>query len=139
MRPTSLYFLVCVLGLSLGACDDGTDGNDGTGGTDGTDATDGTGDDHELPMVDCGAVTVPTYAQVRIFERCTECHSSELTGAERQDAPVGVDYDTYASAAVHAEHGAGEVYAGEMPPLPPIVPDDVKLEFYAWALCDTPQ
>lgn len=98
------------------------------------------GEEHALPEVDCNAVTVPTYAQLTILESCTACHSSALQDGARLGAPVGVDYDTYDLAVEHGEHGVGEVYAGKMPP-PGIgnVTEQDKQDFYAWALCGTPQ
>ena len=98
------------------------------------------GHGHELPDVDCDAVTVPTYAQLTILEDCTMCHASTLEGGSRNLAPVGVDYDTYEAAVEHGEHGVEEVYEGKMPPAGiGNVTEQEKLDFYAWALCGTPQ
>jgi len=53
-----------------------------------------------------------------VFEtNCLGCHSSELTGADRNGAPAGADFDTYSEA---SEHGEGAVNRGviamDMPP-----------------------
>jgi uncharacterized membrane protein len=98
------------------------------------------GGDDNLPIVDCDAVTVPTYAQLTILDTCTGCHASVLEGNERGGAPLGVDFDTYELAAEHAEHGVAEVYEGAMPPpgIGETTPQQ-RQDFYAWALCGTPQ
>ena len=92
----------------------------------------------ELPEVDCNAAPIPTFQQVTIWPKCTNCHSSTLTGADRMSAPVGVDFDTYASASAHAEKAAEEVYEGEMPRLGTATAEE-KDSLYRWALCGTPQ
>lgn len=98
------------------------------------------GGEHSLPEVDCDAVTVPTYSELTIIGACTMCHASTLEGGNRNAAPPGIDYDTYQLAMESAEHGAEEVYEGSMPP-PGIgnVTEQEKQDYYAWALCGTPQ
>ena len=93
---------------------------------------------HDLPDVDCNTAQPPSFSDVTLLSSCVGCHSSELSGSARNGAPSDIDFDTYASAMEHAEHGAGEVYEGAMPPSG-TVSADVKDAFYAWALCDTPQ
>lgn len=47
---------------------------------------------------------------------CTSCHSSSLAaGAPRSNAPVGVDYDTFALAVANGNTGNSRVDAGTMP------------------------
>jgi uncharacterized membrane protein len=96
----------------------------------------GGGDD--LPDIDCAAVTPPAFADVAALDSCTICHSSTLQGPSRSGAPAGVDYDTYAAAMANAEEGVEEVYADRMPPVGSLNEQD-KQDFYAWALCGTPQ
>src|SRR4051794_17766767 len=73
-------------------------------------------DSEALPTVDCTA-SVPTYSQVTLLTQvCTQCHSSTRTGADRSNAPVGINFDTYAAAKAHAETAVTEVYGGSMPP-----------------------
>ena len=119
MRPNLLLLPLLLSGLVLGSCDSG---------------------EEELPEVDCNVSTPVSYNDVRIFDvSCLQCHASDLVGPDRRDAPVGQDYDNYETARSWAKKGAHEVYEGEMPPVgftPPT--EDVKQEFYVWALCGTP-
>ncbi len=94
--------------------------------------------DHDLPEVDCDTAQIPSYADLNIIDTCVTCHSSQLTGTDRFNAPVGIDYDTYDDAVANAEHGVGEVFEGKMPPVG-TVPEADKEAFYAWGLCGTPQ
>ena len=53
-----------------------------------------------------------------IFEaKCNYCHNHEKTGTEREGAPVGVDYTTYASVVENALGALDEIRAEEMPPI----------------------
>jgi hypothetical protein len=98
------------------------------------------GDDASLPEIDCEMLdSVPAYSELTIIEVCTGCHSSEREGADRGDAPVGVNFDTYAAASASAERGAIRVYAGEMPPAGTTATAAQKQQFYEWALCGTPE
>lgn len=94
---------------------------------------------HELPEVDCEVVTPPQFADVALLDSCTGCHSSTLTDADRNGAPVDVNYDTYEDAVAGAEHGAEAVNAGIMPPGGGTLTEEDKQAFYAWALCGQPQ
>lgn len=91
-----------------------------------------------VPEVDCDQVDVPTYAEVTMWPDCVNCHASTLTGANRQGAPEGIDYDTYESASALAYLAAVEVASGTMP-FTGTVTEEQKQSLYAWALCDTPE
>ena len=53
-----------------------------------------------------------------LFEaKCNYCHNHEKTGVEREGAPVGVDYTTYAASVANAQGALDEILAGEMPPV----------------------
>jgi hypothetical protein len=91
----------------------------------------------ELPEVEC--TDVPKFADVKLLELCTGCHSSQLEGAARNGAPVGLDYDVYASAMEHAEHGVEEVNEGAMPPGGGELNEADKQDFFRWGLCGTPE
>ncbi len=98
------------------------------------------GDDEGGPNVDCSTVTVPKFAEVTAFAKCTACHSSTLTGTARSAAPEGINYDTYAAARANAPTAMSEVYEGAMPlPGSPPLTDAEKDQIYNWASCDTPQ
>ena len=67
------------------------------------------------------ATAQTTYTQVldQIFQpRCLGCHSSNLVGAARNGAPVGVDYNTFANATSGTNETRANVriQAGTMPP-----------------------
>lgn len=97
----------------------------------------GCGDESSTSSIDCETATVPTFAQVSIFDTCTACHSSTLSGPDRANAPEGVNYDTLAAARANAEEGMSEVEGGDMPPSGYDVTDAEKQAFYAWTQCGT--
>jgi uncharacterized membrane protein len=97
----------------------------------------GANGDLQLPdNVDCNG-TPPAYADVTAFTKCTTCHASTKTGAQRANAPADVNFDTEAAADAHAEEAASEVNKGDMPPRGSGVTltDSEKQQLYAWALC----
>jgi uncharacterized membrane protein len=93
-------------------------------------------DEHDQPEVSCTG-TIPTYAEVDAFEKCTLCHSSQLTGNARNSAPPGTNFDTEAGAEAHADEIVHEVSEGAMPPPPSNITltEAEKEELYKWALC----
>lgn len=95
------------------------------------------GPPEQPPEVDCDEVSVPAYEDLGIWNSCTGCHASDLTGPYRRGAPEGVDFDTYDAAVALAEDAAIEVNIGNMP-FTGTVSEDDKEDFYAWALCGTP-
>lgn len=102
-------------------------------------ACDGGGEE-EGPDVDCGAVTVPKFSEMTAWAKCTNCHSTTLTGAARNAAPPAINYDDYASARTNAQTAMHEVFEGEMPLAgSPQLTEDEKTQIYNWASCDTPQ
>ena len=53
-----------------------------------------------------------------MFEaKCNYCHNHEKTGVEREGAPLGVDYTTYAASVENAQGALDEILAAEMPPV----------------------
>lgn len=96
----------------------------------------------ELPTdVDCDADPIPTFDQVAAFDTCTTCHSSELTGTERNGAPADDNWDDYVEAEEHAELIAHEVFEGAMPPADSglTLTAAEEDELYLWALCGAPE
>lgn len=89
-----------------------------------------------LPDVNCSG-TVPAYSDVTALEKCSVCHSSELSGNARRGAPGGINFNTEAAADAKAEDSASEVYGGDMPPSNSGVTltEDEKQALYKWALC----
>src|SRR5687768_11218954 len=49
-------------------------------------------------------LTYESFGQDFMTRYCVRCHSSQLTGAARNDAPLGHDFDTLAGILVVAEH-----------------------------------
>lgn len=98
-------------------------------------------EEENLPEVDCSQ-QVPTFAEVTAFSQvCSDCHSTALSGEDRNDAPANINFDNYESAKANAEHGAEEVFEGEMPPegSGATLTEAQKEEIYLWSLCDTPE
>jgi uncharacterized membrane protein len=99
----------------------------------------------DLPSVDCSANPAPTFTEMQAgaFGKCEQCHSSSKTGADRHDAPAGVNFDQYDSAKAWSMEAATFVHDGVMPPNDPTVrvtlSDAEKQAIYAWAQCGTPQ
>jgi len=89
-----------------------------------------------LPDVDCSG-TVPAYSEVTALEKCSMCHSSELSGSARRGAPGDVNYNTESAADAKAEDAASEVNGGDMPPSGSNITlsEDEKQALYKWALC----
>lgn len=89
-----------------------------------------------LPDVDCSG-TVPAFDEVTALKKCSACHSSTLSGAQRHDAPSGVNFDTEAAARAKAQDAAEEVNGGDMPPSGSGISlsADEKTQLYKWALC----
>lgn len=99
-------------------------------------------DSEDLPEVDCNSGTVPKYAEVKsgALAKCTNCHSSEVSGVARVDAPANVNFDTFAAAKAEAKQAVIEVNEGAMPPKGFAEPSaDEKSALYKWALCGTPE
>lgn len=97
---------------------------------------------HQLPEVDCESGDIESFGQVEAFQSvCVNCHSSELSGAARSEAPVGYDFNIYAPAQDEAEEIAAEVFEGKMPPDGSgyTLTEAQKTSLYRWALCGTPQ
>jgi uncharacterized membrane protein len=47
---------------------------------------------------------------------CISCHSTALSGADRNGAPSDINYNTYDAAVANAEKGNSEIQSGGMPP-----------------------
>ena len=89
---------------------------------------------------DCPDGADVTYADVEVLftDKCVSCHSTELTGADRQNAPAGYDYDSYAAAIEHPTMTWTEVNLGHMPPSAALSDDD-KETIRGWYACETPE
>jgi uncharacterized membrane protein len=99
-------------------------------------------DSEDLPEVNCNEGTVPTYAEIKTaaLAKCTTCHSSQLTGSARVDAPADINFDTFAAAKADAKQAGIEVNEGAMPPAGSPAPSaSEKDALYKWAQCGTPE
>src|SRR3954452_7358312 len=92
---------------------------------------------NDLPDVDCSMGTTPAYDEVAALKKCSVCHSSQLKGSARRDAPTDVNFDTEAAARKKDEDAASEVNGGDMPPSGSgiTLTADEKKDLYKWALC----
>jgi len=105
-----MSFSLC---LGLGACDSSGDGDGEASGSNGSSGDDGeSGDEGEAHDVPTGAICPPgeettiTYTNFAadFFKfKCVTCHSADLSGDERFDAPESHDYDTRADVMEHGQ------------------------------------
>ena len=76
-------------------------------------------------------VTYAEHIRPLLETTCTGCHASAREGADRNGAPTGVDFDTYANIALWAERANARIQAGSMPPSGGLDSDDRAL-FQKW-------
>lgn len=124
-------WLVVAASLLLACGDEGGTGGDPTKPT-------------ELPSgatcPDGSPLTYVNFGQQFFDDYCTRCHSSELSGPDRNAAPAGVNFDTFASAkAVGAElideravDGGAEA---AMPPKEPLPTEQERIRLGEWLAC----
>lgn len=88
---------------------------------------------------DCPEGSTVVWADVEplFTEHCVACHSTELTGAERLEAPEGYDYDTVEVAREHPNWTWAEVKLGHMPPDGALPEQDQQL-IREWLACGGP-
>ncbi|MCK6587562.1 MAG: c-type cytochrome [Polyangiaceae bacterium] len=67
---------------------------------------------------------------------CMICHSSQITGANRQDAPEDLNFDDLATVRAEAAELYGETESGAMPPEPykPVTGTDLE-NLRIWLAC----
>lgn len=100
------------------------------------------GDGDDNANVPCTNLTYTNFAAGFVTAYCTHCHSSELTGIDRQGSPVGVDYDTLAG--IEAQLDRIRVRAVEEGSMPPqtagAFPTADELDMLAeWIDCGAPE
>lgn len=76
------------------------------------------GGDEAASLGECptSSMTQQVAGRSVVTQRCSSCHSSAATGAARQNAPVGVDYDTLVGVRANTTKGWEQASAGVMPP-----------------------
>ncbi len=84
-------------------------------------------------------ITYTSDIQPILAANCTRCHSTTLTGAARNGAPVDVNWNTYAAAVQAAPRGLLRMQAGTMPPTGNRVPAADITKFQQWIQAGTPQ
>ncbi|MDX2054019.1 MAG: hypothetical protein SFV15_16580 [Polyangiaceae bacterium] len=93
----------------------------------------------------CRSSSAPTYAsfgRAYMTTYCTTCHSSQLTGAARKDAPAGTNFDDVESVVAMAEHIDEHAAAGpaavntQMPPSGPQPSEAERRQLGQWLACE---
>jgi uncharacterized membrane protein len=145
-RSALLATIAIVLGLAGPACGDDAGANADAGAITDADVdanTDASADTAAVnrPSADCEDRDIPAFVDVQAFERCLGCHATALTGDARNEAPPGVNFDDYDSAAAMAERAAQYVFLDIMPPPAAGIrmSEAEKQQLYRWALCGTPE
>jgi hypothetical protein len=88
-------------------------------------------------------LTYESFAQPFMEAYCTRCHSSQLSGAARNGAPLGHDFDTEAGILVVGDHvdqyaGAGpNAVNTTMPPEDPRPTEAERRQLAEWLACET--
>jgi uncharacterized membrane protein len=112
-----------------------TDSSDDSAPADDTSGT----DDSAPPKVECDdSITWDSWGQKFFATYCTDCHSSELTGAARHGAPDVANFDTYEGVAARWNYVI-EMATGFNPRMPPTNPEPTDEErdiLYAWLWCE---
>jgi mono/diheme cytochrome c family protein len=70
---------------------------------------------------------------------CLGCHASDRTGAARNGAPPGLDWDRLEAVRAHAATITERVLKGSMPPDGPVVPDAEAEQLAEWLACGAPE
>ena len=91
---------------------------------------------------DCDELTYENFGQTFFQSYCLRCHSETLVKLARNDAPIGINYDTLEGVrefATRIRLRAGEL--GDMPPLllpGPRPSEQERVQLIRWIDCDTP-
>lgn len=87
-------------------------------------------------------LTYESFGQGFMELYCTRCHSSTLSGADRNDAPIGHDFDTLGGIVAVAEHIDEYAAAGPagtntaMPPSSPAPSEEERRRLGEWLACE---
>ncbi|MCP3137146.1 c-type cytochrome [Pyxidicoccus xibeiensis] len=112
----------------------------------GDDDDDGPGDGNEVACPPAGtALTEQNFGRPFLDAYCTRCHASTRTGAARNGAPPGLDWDQLAVVRANAariNEAAGAQADGsvnqEMPPNDPRPMDAERRNLAEWLACGAP-
>ena len=120
----AFWFAACLV-VGVIACGSDADGGDGGGAG-------------QTPADECA--DAPSFDEVTAFAQvCTNCHDSSLTGDARHFAPLGYDFDTYATTSSHAEEIRDAVEQGYMPPTGYSLSETQKAQVLLWVECGAPE
>ena len=126
--PKTVVIAIYGLAIALGGCESDHHGAEGI-------ATEST----------CPTADVPTYNSFGkdfMESYCTRCHSSTLSGDDRNDAPAGHDFDSLAGVVLVANHidkyaAAGPAGMNEiMPKSDPRPTNAERLRLGQWLACE---
>lgn len=75
---------------------------------------------------------------------CINCHASDVSGTNRQGAPIGLDFDDFATLQPNIEQFADSFTSGLMPPRdqptnPPLTSAGEREQVQLWRQCGFPQ
>jgi uncharacterized membrane protein len=107
--------------------------------------TDGSDTDEPFPAFngDCATVkAVPTFAELQqgLLPICLGCHSAQLVGDARHNAPAGLNFETYELFSAVSDNAVFLVRALLMPPPAGAGPtESQRNQLYAWAACGKPR
>jgi uncharacterized membrane protein len=124
-RARLLTALALALALVVAAC-----GSDDGGAPTGSTCPDGS------------TLTYESFGAQFMDDYCTRCHSSELTGEDRNGAPLNHDFDTLAGVLAVADHIDEEAAAGPdsvntaMPPRAPKPTEEERRQLGEWLACE---
>jgi hypothetical protein len=125
--------------LALFGCGGGGDGGGGGGGGDG----DGEPTGNTCPPGGT-SLTAQNFGQPFFQSYCARCHSSTLSGPQRNGAPAGLDWDSLEAVRTHAEEINEEagVTGGNvntsMPPSDPRPSAEDRRKLAEWLSCGAP-
>lgn len=94
--------------------------------------------DSTAPCETATPLTYSGFGQGFMEKHCTGCHSSLLRPDQRNDAPLGIDLDSYREVLEHAERVEARVLGEGGPTMPPGGgPTEEELEMLAeWLRCE---
>jgi uncharacterized membrane protein len=89
-------------------------------------------------------LTYDTFGRSFMEQYCTRCHASTVTGAARNTAPVGVDFDTLAGIEENVDRIDAQAASGAsrvnlvMPPSGPFPSASERADLGVWLACGAP-
>ncbi len=129
IRLWPLFLLSLLIAVSCGQKQDPFSGSDA--GLDGE--SDGSPDSDKDTIVTYSNQIAPI-----LNTHCVSCHDSGKSGPQRNNAPIGVDFDNYESARQSSQKANLRIQAGSMPPSGSLSKEEKSL-FQTWLDQETPE